>query len=105
MDYLSTIRKPIDGDMNNFVELFKQSLTHGEGMLEQILKHIRERGGKRMRPMLVFLTARNLGEILEFYSKLRLLKADRDAQNSHPPHRREPNWLYAATPIQEQHSV
>ena len=57
MDYLSTIRKPIDGDMDNFVELFKQSLTHGEGMLEQILKHIRERGGKRMRPMLVFLTA------------------------------------------------
>ena len=63
MDYLSTIRKPIDGDMNNFVELFKLSLTHGEGMLEQILKHIRERGGKRMRPMLVFLTARNLGEV------------------------------------------
>ena len=63
MDYLSTIRRPIDGDMNNFVELFKQSLTHGEGMLEMILKHIRERGGKRMRPMLVFLMARNLGEV------------------------------------------
>ena len=63
MDYLSTIRKPIDGDMDNFVELFKQSLTHGDGMLEHILKHIRERGGKRMRPMLVFLTARNLGEV------------------------------------------
>lgn len=65
MDYLSTIRKPIEGDMNNFVELFKLSLTHGEGMLEQVLKRIRERGGKRMRPMLVFLTARNLGEVTD----------------------------------------
>ena len=66
MDYLSTIRKPIEDDMNNFVELFKLSLTHGEGMLEQVLKRIRERGGKRMRPMLVFLTARNLGEVTDF---------------------------------------
>jgi octaprenyl-diphosphate synthase len=65
MDYLSTIRKPIEDDMNNFVELFKLSLTHGEGMLEQVLKRIRERGGKRMRPMLVFLTARNLGEVTD----------------------------------------
>ena len=65
MDYLSTIRKPIEDDMNNFVELFKQSLTHGDGMLEQVLKRIRERGGKRMRPMLVFLTARNLGEVTD----------------------------------------
>lgn len=65
MDYLSTIRKPIEDDMNNFVELFKLSLTYGEGMLEQVLKRIRERGGKRMRPMLVFLTARNLGEVTD----------------------------------------
>jgi octaprenyl-diphosphate synthase len=65
MEYLSTIRKPIEDDMNNFVELFKLSLTHGEGMLEQVLKRIRERGGKRMRPMLVFLTARNLGEVTD----------------------------------------
>ncbi len=63
MDYLSIIRKPIEDDMNNFVELFKLSLSHADGMLEQILKHLRERGGKRMRPMLVFLTARNLGNI------------------------------------------
>ena len=65
MDYLSTIRKPIEGEMDNFVELFKQTLSHGDGMLEQVLSHIRQRGGKRMRPMLILLTAKNCGEVLE----------------------------------------
>ena len=63
MDYLSTIRKPIEGEMNNFVELFKQSLSQGDGMLESVLSHIRQRGGKRMRPMLIMLTAKNYGEV------------------------------------------
>ena len=49
--------------MNNFVELFKQSLSQGDGMLESVLSHIRQRGGKRMRPMLILLTAKNYGEI------------------------------------------
>ena len=63
MDYLSTIRKPIQGEMDNFVELFRQSLSQGDGMLEQVLSHIRQRGGKRMRPMLILLTAKNYGEV------------------------------------------
>jgi len=63
MDYLSTIRKPIEDEMNNFVELFKQSLSQGDGMLEQVLSHIRQRGGKRMRPMLILLTAKNYGDV------------------------------------------
>ena len=63
MDYLSTIRKPIEGEMSNFVELFKQSLSQGDGMLESVLSHIRQRGGKRMRPMLILLTAKNYGEV------------------------------------------
>jgi octaprenyl-diphosphate synthase len=63
MDYLSTIIKPIEGEMNNFVELFKQSLSQGDGMLESVLSHIRQRGGKRMRPMLILLTAKNYGEV------------------------------------------
>ena len=63
MDYLSIIRKPIEGEMSNFVELFGQCLTHEEGLLGQVLSHIRQRGGKRMRPMLILLTAKNYGEI------------------------------------------
>ena len=61
MDYLSIIRKPIEREMNDFVELFGQCLTYEEGLLGQVLSHIRQRGGKRMRPMLIFLTAKNYG--------------------------------------------
>jgi len=63
MDYLSTIRKPIEGEMSTFVELFKETLSQGDGMLEQVLSHIRQRGGKRMRPMLILLTAKNCGDV------------------------------------------
>ena len=63
MDYLSIIRKPIEGEMNDFVELFNKSLSQGEGLLEQVLSHIRQRGGKRMRPMLILLTAKNYGQV------------------------------------------
>ena len=61
MDYLSKIKQPIEGDLNDFVRLFNECLTYGEGLLAQVLSHIRQRGGKRMRPMLVFLSARNYG--------------------------------------------
>ena len=61
MDYLSVIRKPIEGEMNNFVTLFNESLSQGDGLLEQVLSHIRQRGGKRMRPMLILLSAKNYG--------------------------------------------
>ena len=63
MDYLATIRRPIATEMNDFVVLFNESLTHGEGLLEHVLSHIRKRGGKRMRPMLILLTAKNYGEV------------------------------------------
>ena len=63
MDYLSIIRKPIEGEMNDFVRLFNESLSQGEGLLDQVLSHIRQRGGKRMRPMLILLTAKNYGVV------------------------------------------
>ena len=63
MDYLSVIRKPIEGEMNEFVNLFNQSLSYQEGLLDQVLSHICQRGGKRMRPMLLMLTAKNYGKV------------------------------------------
>ncbi len=65
MDYLATIRRPIATEMNDFVVLFNESLTHGDGLLEHVLSHIRKRGGKRMRPMLILLSAKNYGEVSE----------------------------------------
>ena len=63
MDYLSLIKQPIEKDLNDFIELFNQSLTYDNGMLSEALSHICQRGGKRMRPMLMLLTAKNYGGV------------------------------------------
>lgn len=63
MDYLSLIKQPISAEINDFIELFNSSLTHDDGMLGQALEHIRQRAGKRMRPMLILLMAKNFGQI------------------------------------------
>lgn len=63
MDYLSLIRQPIEADLADFIALFDQSLTHDNGLLGQALMHIRQRGGKRMRPMLILLMAHNYGQV------------------------------------------
>jgi len=63
MDYLSLIKQPIGEDLNTFVQLFNASLSHDHGLLGSALAHIRQRGGKRMRPMLILLSARNFGHV------------------------------------------
>ena len=63
MDYLSIIKQPIATDLDDFIALFNQSLTHEDGMLGSALSHIRQRGGKRMRPILMLLMAKNYGRI------------------------------------------
>jgi octaprenyl-diphosphate synthase len=63
MDYLSIIKQPIAKDLDDFIALFGHSLTHDDGMLGSALNHIRQRGGKRMRPILTLLMAKNYGKI------------------------------------------
>ncbi len=63
MDYLSQIRKPIESDFADFIDLFNKSLTHTDGMLSQVLEHIKKKAGKRMRPMLILLMAKNYGAV------------------------------------------
>ena len=65
MDYLSLIKQPISAEIAHFIELFNTSLTHDDGMLGQALEHIRQRAGKRMRPMLILLMAKNFGRITD----------------------------------------
>lgn len=65
MDYISAIRKPIASELNDFIELFNQSLSHTDGLLQQALDHIRQRAGKRMRPMLILLMAKSKGKITD----------------------------------------
>ena len=63
MDYLQLIKCPIEDDLNRFVEMFNESLTYSDGLLGTVLSHIRQRGGKRMRPMLILLIAKNFGNV------------------------------------------
>ena len=63
MDYLSLIKQPIEQDLNDFIQLFNESLTHTDNLLGSVLTHIRQRGGKRMRPILILLTAKNFGKV------------------------------------------
>ena len=63
MSQLSLIKKPIEGYLDDFIKLFNDSLSHTDGLLSQVLEHIRSRGGKRMRPMLILLIAKNYGGI------------------------------------------
>lgn len=65
MDFLSQIKYPIEDDLNRFISLFNESLTHTDGLLSQALAHIRSRAGKRMRPMLILLMAKNYGDVTD----------------------------------------
>lgn len=63
MDFLSIIKQPINNELAAFIDLFNSTLQHEYGLLQNVLEHIRQRGGKRMRPMLILLIAKNYGEV------------------------------------------
>ena len=63
MDYLSIIKSPISKELDDIISLFNKALTHDDGLLAKALEHIRNRGGKRMRPLLMLLMAKNFGEV------------------------------------------
>ena len=65
MDYISQIRQPITTELDDFICLFNSSLSHANGLLSQALEHIKNRGGKRMRPMLILLIAKNFGDVTD----------------------------------------
>ena len=62
-DYLSLIKEPIKDELEQFISLFNASLTHEGKLQEEIFARIRNRAGKRMRPMLIMLMARNYGNV------------------------------------------
>ncbi len=65
MNPLQTITQPIQQEFDNFVRLFNNTLSHSDGLLESVLSHIRKQGGKRMRPILLMLMAKNYGAVTE----------------------------------------
>lgn len=63
MDILSSIRQPIVKELEDFQELFGSSLQHTNPILGVALRHVLQRKGKMMRPIMVLLWARYGGEV------------------------------------------
>ncbi|MCD8306019.1 MAG: polyprenyl synthetase family protein [Prevotella sp.] len=63
MDQLSIIKRPIEKELERFNSLFNDALSGDSELLAEVLHHIKQRMGKRMRPILVLLTAKAFGEV------------------------------------------
>lgn len=62
---LLDIRRPVEAELARYTQLFDEVLTHKEGFMNQALAYVRGRKGKMMRPILVLLIAKELGEVSE----------------------------------------
>ncbi len=63
MSTLTLIRRPIEGELNDYRTAFDTSLHHPDALLGSALAHIRQRKGKLMRPILVLLCAKAVGKV------------------------------------------
>lgn len=63
MDKLTIIRQPVEGELAAYKKLFDAALAHEDDFLGQALDYVRRRQGKMMRPLLVVLMAKELGEV------------------------------------------
>jgi len=63
MSTLKQINKPISSEMAEFEKYFKSALDTNIPLLRIIIDFLYRRKGKQLRPMLVFLSAKLLGEI------------------------------------------
>lgn len=65
MDKLSLSRQAVASELAQYKALFDQTLEHEDDFLGHALEHVRRRQGKMMRPLLVLLMARELGDVKE----------------------------------------
>ncbi|MCC5917966.1 MAG: polyprenyl synthetase family protein [Cryomorphaceae bacterium] len=62
---LNDLRAPVQDEMRKFEGTFRESLKSNVPLLNRITHYIVKRKGKQMRPLLVFFSARLIGEITE----------------------------------------
>jgi octaprenyl-diphosphate synthase len=60
---LSEITQPIKSELQQFEEQFKQSIKSKVGLVDLIAKYIIRQKGKKIRPLLVLLSAKVCGGI------------------------------------------
>lgn len=62
---LSDIRKPIAAELETFDQFFKEAMRSKVGLIDLIARYIIRQKGKKVRPLLVLLSAKLCGEINE----------------------------------------
>jgi octaprenyl-diphosphate synthase len=62
---LNQIANPVKSELNQFSKLFKESLKSKVGIVDLITKYILKQKGKKIRPLLVLLSAKVVGGVNE----------------------------------------
>ena len=65
MDLLSTIKKPLEQEIADFNDFFKSLLKSDVMLMNDALSFLSESIGKMMRPMMVMLVAKSIGNVNE----------------------------------------
>jgi octaprenyl-diphosphate synthase len=63
--HLSKISHPIESELDTFNEKFKKSIRSKVGLVDLVAKYIIRQKGKKVRPLLVLLSAKIIGEVNE----------------------------------------
>lgn len=63
MDKLQDIRRPIEAELKAYRQIFEETLHTDNPLLNLALNHLLKRQGKMMRPILVLLAARSVGQV------------------------------------------
>jgi octaprenyl-diphosphate synthase len=63
MSQLASIRKPVSDELSEFNSLFAKTIKSKVPLLNIITNYVIKRKGKQIRPLLVFLTAKSIGEV------------------------------------------
>ena len=65
MERLEQIKQPISNEFEVFKQKFDESLQSSNPLLGEVINFIKQRKGKMMRPMLVLLVAKSIGNVNE----------------------------------------
>src|SRR5690606_6207086 len=62
---LSELRRPVEQELAAFKTYFREAMRSPVGLLDKVTQYVLRQKGKRVRPLLVLLSAKTCGEITE----------------------------------------